>query len=526
MVGTDDNPIDNNASLVGPANNRAPSVAEVLLSADLPVVVGLAFAQAWITIRWFCLSDLPFGYGDAAFYLMASSCLVATVALLLCALFSVQLYQLVEKLSWAVVVSAISLAAAAAAVSVPAYGLLGAWQTWAALGGLVSGVGSSLLLLSWFVICVKRGTMINLSLGFLLASLLVGLFSVVEGVLPESLGVDALVGVVPVVCSSLLLLQRCFRRHPTEFVEEDAGPKDSANQRERFFAKTCMGALFVGLANELIRFASSSGPVLFSGDASSNWITVVVLVAVNLGIARQLASGKPSSFYFVCRGAMILSIAGALLYPYAAAAETLMLSISVAGRQCVQILVWIIVFQLCWKYRMSPVKLFGGMCGVWYLGSLLGMVAYRAFGWAEPAGGMYGVSLVSVLAVLLLVVAFGLMFSEKDSALLFESDVAPKRKAGAFARGCERLIEQGGLTKRESDVLWLLAKGASVSHIEEKLCISASTVSTHMKHIYQKLGVHSRKELYDLVEKTADQCALEGGQAEGVGGKRSSRSLR
>lgn len=64
------------------------------------------------------------------------------------------------------------------------------------------------------------------------------------------------------------------------------------------------------------------------------------------------------------------------------------------------------------------------------------------------------------------------------------------------------------MTKRESEVLTLLAKGASVSHIEEKLFISSSTVATHMKHIYQKLNVHSRKELYDLVERSSEMYAI------------------
>ena len=91
----------------------------------------------------------------------------------------------------------------------------------------------------------------------------------------------------------------------------------------------------------------------------------------------------------------------------------------------------------------------------------------------------------------------------------------PKRRAKAFTRACERLIEQGRLTKREGDVLRLLAKGASVSHIEERLYISSSTVSTHMKHIYQKLDVHSRGELFDLVERTTALCASEAVEDDG-----------
>lgn len=70
---------------------KSLTIGEVLLSADWKVVVGLAFAQAWITVRWFCLSGISFASDDIAVSLMSSSCLVATIVLLICALFAVRL---------------------------------------------------------------------------------------------------------------------------------------------------------------------------------------------------------------------------------------------------------------------------------------------------------------------------------------------------------------------------------------------------------------------------------------------------
>ena len=46
----------------------------------------------------------------------------------------------------------------------------------------------------------------------------------------------------------------------------------------------------------------------------------------------------------------------------------------------------------------------------------------------------------------------------------------------------------------------LLARGRNVPFIEEELIISRNTIKTHVKHIYQKLDVHSQQELIDLVE--------------------------
>ena len=50
------------------------------------------------------------------------------------------------------------------------------------------------------------------------------------------------------------------------------------------------------------------------------------------------------------------------------------------------------------------------------------------------------------------------------------------------------------LTEREQSVLTLIAKGCSRAETAEMLGMSQHTVTTHIKHIYRKLSVHSRTE--------------------------------
>lgn len=50
-----------------------------------------------------------------------------------------------------------------------------------------------------------------------------------------------------------------------------------------------------------------------------------------------------------------------------------------------------------------------------------------------------------------------------------------------------------GLTRRQSEVLHLLARGRSTEEIAADLFISQQTVRKHLEHIYHRLGVHTRE---------------------------------
>ena len=56
-----------------------------------------------------------------------------------------------------------------------------------------------------------------------------------------------------------------------------------------------------------------------------------------------------------------------------------------------------------------------------------------------------------------------------------------------------------GLTARELDVLSYLVRGYTLANIASKLFLSEHTVRTHVRHIYEKMGVHSRQELLEAL---------------------------
>ena len=75
------------------------------------------------------------------------------------------------------------------------------------------------------------------------------------------------------------------------------------------------------------------------------------------------------------------------------------------------------------------------------------------------------------------------------------------RAGGATSVLVRDLAATAGLSAREQEVLGYLVQGRGAKYISEALFISVSTVQTHRKHIYKKLGVASREELLDLVSR-------------------------
>lgn len=69
-----------------------------------------------------------------------------------------------------------------------------------------------------------------------------------------------------------------------------------------------------------------------------------------------------------------------------------------------------------------------------------------------------------------------------------------------FQKRCADIAEAYGLTPREQEVFAMLARGRNREYIQEKLVVSRNTVKAHVRHVYEKLGIHSHQELIDLVD--------------------------
>ena len=193
---------------------------------------------------------------------------------------------------------------------------------------------------------------------------------------------------------------------------------------------------------------------------------------------------------------------------------------------------WTFLGNVCQEFRLSPVYVFGLGTGAVAVGMLLAAAASFCIPSAVDSV-MTPSAFGLVLCLFGLIVVCGL-FPRKDDiraivvrsfkpeelygvdddtcavpaeepmaavepASTPESETDGVRK-GRFMRRCDLVADTYLLSRRETDVLYLLAKGRNVGYIKEKLYISEGTAKTHVHHVYKKLNVHSQQELIALIE--------------------------
>lgn len=87
----------------------------------------------------------------------------------------------------------------------------------------------------------------------------------------------------------------------------------------------------------------------------------------------------------------------------------------------------------------------------------------------------------------------------RQRAQLNDLLAAYREQERSVANRCVRLARDFDLTRREEDVLVLLAEGRTRSEMAKILFVSDNTVKTHMRNLYKKLKVGSKDELVAVI---------------------------
>lgn len=165
--------------------------------------------------------------------------------------------------------------------------------------------------------------------------------------------------------------------------------------------------------------------------------------------------------------------------------------------------------SLCVRvFELSPIRVFAYGRAFNLLGLLAGY-AFAAVAFSAPLAAGDGVGTILAFCGLMLVFILASTFvledhypvsSEvDDNDTNLEAPVLPKRDS--WDERCAQVAEKYGLSPRQAEVLGLLSKGRNTVYIQEKLVISHYTAKAHIYNIYQKIGIHSRQELLNLIEQ-------------------------
>jgi DNA-binding NarL/FixJ family response regulator len=98
------------------------------------------------------------------------------------------------------------------------------------------------------------------------------------------------------------------------------------------------------------------------------------------------------------------------------------------------------------------------------------------------------------------------LLAVKEGSVLISPAIAMKLVKQLDASGQKQDADKRAgwledLTRREKEVLLLLAQGLNNQEIAGKLCIEEQTVRNHVSMIYSKIGIHDRIELLLMVNK-------------------------
>ena len=115
--------------------------------------------------------------------------------------------------------------------------------------------------------------------------------------------------------------------------------------------------------------------------------------------------------------------------------------------------------------------------------------------------------LVTVTVAVLILASTFILFSERelsskwgvtilDSGTLVERSTEEER----LEKRCDDLTAHYRLSPREDEILRLIAQGKTSAAIEQELFIAEGTFKAHTRHIYEKIGINSKKELRALLD--------------------------
>lgn len=488
---------------------------------SLSLIIGFGMHWAWVYLTMFNGRSLFFwnssnpDTSSTVFYLASLTCLVAT--LLAYAVFASSMRRMLftsQRRAVSRFIGACFACGGTALLCVAdvetSFGM-GALV----LGGAVTGMGSAVLLMSFgisFGQCDTATIVTSTALSLVVGIAVFAVVSNLDFLQPLDSAVTALLPFVECWC-----LYRCSSMlvDKLEFAAITLKVK-----KVPFALRICAPSLLFGFALGSIRTQTITDMHLVGGlGVQVICISTAALTACALMIAVMLTQRQHLNFMF---RTLLPIIALALVGVYFIAEVTpLATFLFLLCYLLFEGALWVSYADITQRFRLTAFVVFGFGRGSLALGTLVGALAATYF---SELGTTLDSPSTMIVALGCIVVGFGslprgseirrLIIGESDNPVgdwersqehAAEATSPEKAQVGRFKRKCELVANRYLLSKKETEVLFLLAKGRNAAYIQEQLYISEGTARTHMRHIYKKLDIHTQHELMDLVEEAAEK---------------------
>lgn len=486
-----------------------------LIEPAFPVrMLGFGLIYAWSTCLWDIPLFAPFGGGEAL-QTDASWMLSAAITPLACIAGSLvgRTRELADIRSLYVAGPVLTAVGTLFAIAHPY--LTGAAQTMAfVFAGVGTGIGPVILILLWTCLFARTETGIVETVvpASFVATLLCAL------VVPSFRGGIAavIVALLPLASGALLLLSK--RSLDTGAVpRENVGERGVPGKVRALNIARMFAVVFAVYALGCLLPAASPVNVEAPADTGATIVGMLFALALAAGIvlfSRHI--NLESLFRWISVPFVFSIVATALGTAPAAVVSRALMNAVFTGIEIIMVLYFIRLAQKTGRTSTFFVGI--GECAA-YTGVFAGYMAQPAVhdlvGSSACSSAVFCLILAGTFTIVtLLVPRRDVVWADDEvrtdsSGLIGCGENAPADAVlngddpdNLIAARRQAVARRYGLSNRETEIFLMLAQGRSRPYIRDALVLSKNTVATHIRHIYEKLGIHSQQELIDLAQDT------------------------
>ncbi len=358
---------------------------------------------------------------------------------------------------------------------------------------LLTNAGMSLFSLEWIRLLGSLGSRTSLPI-------LIGASAIAAGILAvltrsPFFEVSFIILIFP-LGSLAILVRRLSDKH----IPQDYGKDSSLRIPYRLLATVFISDCAYGAIEVLTTYSGLNNNLLVYGIGYAGTAILLLVTALYLRFDFNSLIYR-IAFITMAVGCVLFALPEALL-------QTTGIYVNQVGYRFMLALIWILSVWLIDQCKLSANWVFPVVTSIAFVGQFVG----GSFSHATAALMGYsegGLVVCLILAILLPGSALFLLdIRNLQTGWGFNRPIdRPTTPDERFDFACASLAEKYRLTPREAEVFALIAKGYSRAYISERLVLSKETVKSYANKMYAKVGVHTRQDIIELVDKQITENA-------------------